>query len=309
MAAPLLAIEHLRVDFPGVVAVDDFSLSLEAGDLCGLIGPKGAGKTTTMRATAGLQDRTRGSVRVCGHDSAAEPEELKRRLGFMPDSSPVYEHLTTTEFLDHFARAYGVANRARRIEECLEQTWLTDRRHALCQELSRGMKQRLALARTVLPDPQVLLLDEPASGLDTLDRIDLWKLVLQLHDAGKTMLVSAPILTELSSFCNKAAILERGHLAAFGRIDQVWQRVRQRRISVKWNADAGAALRILHDAPGVRNVVATAQGATFEFEHQPEALHELLRVLILHEVHVTEWRSADEAPEPTVLRQAVTTST
>jgi len=163
--ASLLVIEHLRVDFPEVVAVNDLSLRIEAGDVCGLIGPNGAGKTTTMRAVSGLQEFTRGSVRIAGRELAKEPDELKRRLGFMPDFCPTYDQLTTSEFLDHFARAFGVADRARRISECLELTWLTDKRDALCEELSRGMKQRLVLAKTMLPDPQVLLLDEPASGL------------------------------------------------------------------------------------------------------------------------------------------------
>ena len=135
MAEPLLAIEHLRVDFPDVVAVNDLSLTIEAGDICGLVGPSGAGKTTTLRAVSGLQECTRGSVRVGGHELNREPNELKQRLGFMPGFSPVYEHLTAAEFLDHFARAYNVPNRAKRIEHCLEMTWLTEKRDTLCDEL------------------------------------------------------------------------------------------------------------------------------------------------------------------------------
>ena len=145
MPDPLLAIEHLRVDFPEVIAVNDLTLALEPGDVCGLIGPNGAGKTTTMRAISGLQEFTRGSVRVGGHELASEPDELKKRLGFMPDFCPTYDQLTTSEFLEHFARAFDVPNRAQRIEQCLELTWLTDKRDSLCEELSRGMKQRLII--------------------------------------------------------------------------------------------------------------------------------------------------------------------
>ena len=192
MPPPLLTIEHLRVDFPEVVAVNDLSLTIEAGDVCGLIGPNGAGKTTTMRAVSGLQECTRGSVKIAGHELAQEPEELKRRLGFMPDFCPVYDQLTASEFLDHFARAYDVPDRTKRIGECLELTWLTEKRDALCEELSRGMKQRLVLAKTLLPDPQVLLLDEPASGLDPLGRIELRKLLLQLREAGGADLLAHP---------------------------------------------------------------------------------------------------------------------
>jgi ABC-2 type transport system ATP-binding protein len=294
MADVLLAIEHLRVDFPEVVAVNDFSLTLESGDVCGLIGPNGAGKTTTMRAVAGLQECTRGSVTVDGHALTNEPDELKRRLGFMPDFSPIYDHLTVTEFLDHFARAYDVPDRQQRINNCLELTWLTEKRNALCEELSRGMKQRLVLAKTLLPDPQVLLLDEPASGLDPLGRIELWKLLWQLHEAGKVVLISSHILSELSNFCNKAAIMERGKLVAFGTIAELGQRSTRRRMSVRWRGAEEVPLKILREATGVRNLAATGAAATFDFNGDPDALHGLLRALISGDVHVTEWRSLDD---------------
>src|SRR5580658_1429279 len=242
MPHPLLVIEHLRVDFPEVVAVNDLSLTMETGDVCGLIGPNGAGKTTTMRAISGLQEFTRGSVKVDGHELAREPDELKRRLGFMPDFCPTYDQLTASEFLDHFARAYDVPNRAKRIEECLETTWLTEKRDALCEGLSRGMKQRLVLAKTLLPDPQVLLLDEPASGLDPLGRIELRNILLQLREAGKAVIISSHILTELSGFCNTAAIMERGKLVTFGTIAELGQQLNRRRMAVKWRAEDEKAL-------------------------------------------------------------------
>jgi ABC-2 type transport system ATP-binding protein len=297
MAESLLAIERLRVDFPEVVAVNDLSLTVDAGDICGLVGPNGAGKTTTMRAVSGLQECTHGTIRVDGHELTREPNELKRRLGFMPDFSPVYDHLTAAEYLEHFARAYSVPDRAKRIEDCLEATWLTEKRHALCEHLSRGMKQRLVLAKTLLPDPQVLLLDEPASGLDPLGRIELWKLLLQLHDAGKAVLISSHILTELSDFCNKAAIMERGRLLAFGTISTLSSQMNHRRMSVKWRAQEERGLRILRTTAGVKNIVPAGRGATFDFEGDADALHELLRVLISEEVHVTEWRSLEDELE------------
>src|ERR1700722_7140349 len=265
MSNPLLAIEHLRVDFPEVVAVNDLTLTVEAGDVCGLIGPNGAGKTTTMRAISGLQECTRGSVKVGGHELASEPDELKRQLGFMPDFCPTYDQLTASEFLDHYARAYDVPNRNKRIDECLQLTWLTDKRNALCEELSRGMKQRLVLAKTLLPDPKVLLLDEPASGLDPLGRIELRKILLQLREAGKAVLISSHILTELSGFCNTAAIMERGKLVTFGTIAELGQKIGRRQMSVKWRADDGEALQILKSA-NVKNIEATNRGATFNFD-------------------------------------------
>ena len=302
MAEPLLAIEHLRVDFPDVVAVNDLSLTVEAGDICGLVGPNGAGKTTTLRAVSGLQERTRGAVKVSGRELNGESDELKKRLGFMPDFSPVYELLTAVEFLDHFARAYNVPNRAHRIEECLELTWLTDNRNVLGEELSRGMKQRLVLAKTLLPDPQVFLLDEPASGLDPLERLELWKLLLQLHDAGKAVLISSHLVTELSSFCNKAAILDRGRLVLVGTMSELGQRMNHRRMSVRWRGDEPKAMQVLNDTPGVKHIVSAGGGATFDFYGDADALHELLRVLISEEVHVTEWRSLQDEWERNVLR-------
>ena len=301
MPEPLLTIEHLRVDFPAVVAVNDLSLTMAAGDVCGLIGPNGAGKTTTMRAISGLQEFTRGSVRVAGHELASEPDELKRRLGFMPDFCPTYDQLTTTEFLEHYARAFDVPNRAKRIDDCLELTWLTDKRDSLCEELSRGMKQRLVLAKTLLPDPQVLLLDEPASGLDPLGRIELRKILLQLREAGKAVLISSHILTELSGFCNQAAIMERGKLVKFGSIADLGQQMSTRRISLKWRGDGTRALEILN-AANLKNLEVVGAGVTFDFAGETEALDELLKTLVVQGVRISEWRGVGDDLEQIFLQ-------
>ena len=301
MSQPLLAIEHLRVDFPAVVAVNDLSLTMEPGDVCGLIGPNGAGKTTTMRAVSGLQEFTRGSVRVSGHELAHEPDEMKRRLGFMPDFCPTYDQLTAAEFLEHFARAFDVPERGRRIEECLELTWLTDKRDSLCEELSRGMKQRLVLAKTLLHDPQVLLLDEPASGLDPLGRIELRKILLQLRDAGKAVLISSHILTELSGFCNKAAIMERGKLVKSGTIADLGQQMNTRRMSVKWRGDAAKAREILQGA-NVKIIETAGIGATFDFAGDTDALDELLKSLVVQGVRISEWRGVGDDLEQIFLQ-------
>jgi ABC-2 type transport system ATP-binding protein len=301
MPDPVLILEHLRVDFPGVVAVNDLSLTVEAGDVCGLIGPNGAGKTTTMRAISGLQEWTHGAVKVDGHELSREPEELKRRLGFMPDFCPVYDQLTTTEFLDHFARAYAVPDRSKRIQECLELTWLTEKKSALCEELSRGMKQRLVLAKTLLSDPQVLLLDEPASGLDPLGRVELRKLLLQLREIGKTVLISSHILTELSGFCNKVAIMERGRLTMAGTIAELGQKMGSRRMSVKWRNTDDLALQILK-REGVQNLETVTQGASFELDGNADTLDSLLKTLVVEGVRVTEWRGSSDDLEQIFLQ-------
>ena len=301
MPRPLLVIEHLRVDFPEVIAVDNLSLAVEAGDVCGLIGPNGAGKTTTMRAVSGLQECTHGSVKVSGHELAQEPDELKRCLGFMPDFCPTYDQLTASEFLDHFARAYDVPDRSRRIKECLELTWLTEKTNSLCEELSRGMKQRLVLAKTLLPDPQVLLLDEPASGLDPLGRMELRKILLQLRDGGKAVLISSHILTELSGFCNSAAIMERGKLLTFGTISELGQKMNRRKMSVKWRADGDKAMELLKGA-GVLNLAIAGSGATFDFDGESDVLDELLKMLVTQGIRVSEWRGAGDDLEQIFLQ-------
>lgn len=294
MAETLLAIEHLRVDFPEVVAVDDVCLTVDAGEVCGLIGPNGAGKTTTMRAVAGLQPTTRGAVRLCDIALEDDPRGFKRRLGFMPDSVPVYDQLTAAEFLDHYARAFAIDRRDQRIAECLALTKLSEKSNALCRELSRGMKQRLVLAKTLLGDPDVLLLDEPASGLDPLGRIDLRELLLQLRGAGKAVLVSSHILSELSSFCNKVAVMERGKLVAFGTTDELAKRRARRRVSLKWRSDGERALTLLRSTAAVREMTPTSGGVVFEFEGSTDALDELLASLVEQKVRIAEWRSAED---------------
>jgi len=294
MSVPILHIDHLRVDFADVTAVQDVSLALYPGDICGLIGPNGAGKTTLMRAAAGLELSTHGFVRVAGLERQTSPVEFKSLIGLMPDTCPVYDQLTVFEFLDHFARACGVASRPRRIRECLEFTWLLEKQSARCGTLSRGMKQRLVLAKTLLPDPSVLFLDEPASGLDPLGRIELRKLLLQLRGLNKAVLISSHILTELSGFCNKIAIMERGKLVSFGSMEELSRQVSHRRVLVKWRREFAGALEILREFSSAKNITEVQAGAIFELEGGADANDQLLRSLIQREVRVTEWRSLDD---------------
>ena len=291
--AIVLRIEHLRVDFPDVVAVNDLSLEVLPGDACALIGPNGAGKTTTLRAAAGLQEPTCGSITVEQAHLSGVPQELKRRIGFMPDYAPVYDQLSVTEFLDHFARAYAVPNRSQRIRDCIEQVWLTEKSNALCEGLSRGMKQRLMLAKALLHEPTVLLLDEPASGLDPHGRIELRNLLLKLRAAGKAILISSHILTELSGFCNKVAIMERGRLVRSGLISELGATDGDRHWLLKWRAPDEPARQTLAATPGVTRVEPVNNGAAFAFTGSDDELDALLRQLLANGVRVTEWRSVD----------------
>jgi len=249
----MILTRDVRVDYDGVTAVRDLSLEIPAGEVYGLIGPNGAGKTSTIRVLATLQRPTYGEVFIGGVDLAHHPSDAHRILGYMPDNPPVYGDLRCWEFLDLFGAAYFVTRRERRrrIDELIDQLDLQTKRRTLARTLSTGMKQRLVLAKTLLPDPQVLLLDEPASGLDPHARIELRDLLLRQAEQGKTILVSSHILTELSEFCSSIGIMVKGELKVSGRIDEVIDTLNTRRRYivqvVHSDRDAAALLRSMEE--------------------------------------------------------------
>ncbi|MGO9810618.1 MAG: ABC transporter ATP-binding protein [Isosphaeraceae bacterium] len=209
-------------------ALNRLNLKLQQGDVYGFIGPNGAGKTTTMRILATLLNPSWGEASVCGYSIYTGSKEIRRVIGYMPDFFGVYDDMKVIEYLEFFASAYRIKGPARRkiCEEVLELVDLTYKRDALVTSLSRGMTQRLGLARTLLHDPQVLLLDEPASGLDPRARIEMRALLKELRSMGKTILVSSHILPELADICNKIGIIEQGRLLVNGAVTDVMKQVR-----------------------------------------------------------------------------------
>ena len=209
-------------------ALNRLNLTLQQGDVYGFIGPNGAGKTTTMRILATLLNPSWGEATVCGYSIYTGSKEIRRVIGYMPDFFGVYDDMKVVEYLEFFASAYRIKGPARRkiCEEVLELVDLTYKRDALVTSLSRGMTQRLGLARTLLHDPQVLLLDEPASGLDPRARIEMRALLKELRNMGKTILVSSHILPELADICNKIGIIEQGCLLVNGEVSEVMKQVR-----------------------------------------------------------------------------------
>jgi len=209
-------------------ALNRLNLTLQQGDVYGFIGPNGAGKTTTMRILATLLNPSWGEATVCGYSIYTGSKEIRRVIGYMPDFFGVYDDMKVIEYLEFFASAYRIKGAARRkiCEEVLELVDLTYKRDALVTSLSRGMTQRLGLARTLLHDPQVLLLDEPASGLDPRARIEMRALLKELRNMGKTILVSSHILPELADICNKIGIIEQGCLLVNGEVTDVMKQVR-----------------------------------------------------------------------------------
>jgi ABC-2 type transport system ATP-binding protein len=223
----MIRIKDLRVDYDDLCAVKDLSLDVGPGEVCGLIGPNGAGKTTTMRAMLGLLEPTYGEIEVMGVDVRERPKDVCRIVGFMPDFPPVYEDLMVWEFLDMFAASYGLNPSQRRhaVADHLDMVGLTEKRDDMVGELSRGMRQRMMLAKTLIPNPHILLLDEPASGIDPQGRIDLKNILIRLAEEKKTVLISSHILAEMNEFCTSVVIMEKGRVIVSGRIEEVNQRV------------------------------------------------------------------------------------
>jgi len=219
----LLEVRGLTRRFAAVTAIDDVSFTLDGGTIMGFVGPNGAGKTTAMRILATLDAPTSGEVRLDGHSVVDDPDTVRPLIGYMPDHLGAYEDMTVADFLDFFARAYGLRGeeRRRRIDDVMAFTGLGDLRGKLMTVLSKGMRQRAALGRTLLHDPRLLVLDEPADGLDPRARVELRQMLKSLAAAGKAILVSSHILSELSEICDACAIIEQGRLLAVGPVEAV----------------------------------------------------------------------------------------
>ncbi len=220
--------EGLVKRYDKTMAVAGIDLAIEQGEIFGLVGPNGAGKTTTLRILATLLRPDAGWAEIAGWSVTRNPDDVRRVLGFMPDAFGVYDDMKVWEYLDFFARCYGLpaAGRRRMIGDLLELVDLGDKRDGYVQDLSRGMQQRLCLAHALVHDPQVLLLDEPASGLDPRARVELRELLRELRSMGKTIVISSHILPELEELCTSVAIVDRGHVLAQGRVSDFEQRLR-----------------------------------------------------------------------------------
>jgi ABC-2 type transport system ATP-binding protein len=227
VAPPMVDIQGLSVFYGKQLAVNKLSLTIPRGEVFGFIGPNGAGKTTTIKVLATLLKPSYGSVRVMGTDVVASPQTVRRNIGYVPDSFGVYEDLSVVEYLHFFSAAYRIPRekRAGTVMDVLALTDLSNKAGSQVDALSRGMKQRLGIARILLHDPQLLLLDEPASGLDPRARIELRELLKELQRMGKTILVSSHILHELSQLCTRIGIIEAGKLVAEGSLTEIYRKL------------------------------------------------------------------------------------
>ncbi len=280
-----------------LVAVDRLNLKIEPGEMFGFIGPNGAGKSTSIRFLATLLKATGGEGIVNGFSVNRQPLDVRRSIGYMPDSFGVYDGMKVWEFLDFFAVAYQIPRSARKqvIGDVLELLDLTGKRNDFVNGLSRGMKQRLCLAKTLVHDPPVLILDEPASGLDPRARVEVKALLKELRRMGKTILISSHILTELADCCTSIGIIERGRLLMHGPIDEVYRRIRgNRTIIIKFIDKQEVGVSIIRSLAETREVQVENGRVTAELEADDEQISALMQRLVAEGVRMYSF--ADKEP-------------
>ena len=290
----MLEVVNLRKSYGTLLAVDDLTFNLEPGDVFGFIGPNGAGKTTTIRMITTLLEPSSGTARVNGADIWKDPMGVRRQIGYMPDFFGLYDDIKVWEYLDFFAAIYKIPARKRNhvIDSVLDLTDLSTKREAFVQTLSRGMQQRLCLAKCLVHDPALLLLDEPASGLDPRARSEFKELVLELGRMGKIVIVSSHILPELASFCNKVGIIERGKMLAVGAVDDIVKQVRAgRHVDVRIYGDLDGHVETISRLPRVLKVEAVGPSSLhIEFDGEDEEQAALLEALLAKGMRILDFK-------------------
>lgn len=283
MLCSMIDVHHLHKEYKGLTAVQDLSLHLDAGDIFGFIGPNGAGKTTTIKMLATLLRPTSGRAAIDGIDVVEHPDAVRERIGYMPAFFGIYDDMRVWEYLDFFAGAYRLprAERPRLIDDVLALTDLGGKKDNYVEELSTGMKQRLCLAKTLIHDPKVLLLDEPASGLDPRARIEIKELFKELKAMGKTIIISSHILPELADFCNKVGIIERGQMLIEGDVQDIMaQVVGGKTLEIGLLGNAQPATKLLEAQPSVRGVRIVGERLHLDFTGDLEAQADLHALLV-----------------------------
>ena len=251
----MLYINNLTKNYGSFTAVNHLTLHIPEGDLFGFVGPNGAGKTTTIRIVCGLLKASGGTVKIGNTSAAVGSKEMKRLIGYVPDFFGVYDNLKVREYMDMYGSMYGMHSRdiAKLSDDLLELVNLTDKKEFYVDTLSRGMKQRLCVARALLHNPKLLILDEPSSGLDPRARVEMKELLKNLHSMGKTIVISSHILSELSEMCTSIGIMNGGQLITAGRIEDIMQQLGGgKRIHIQIISDMEAAVRLLKEQANVR---------------------------------------------------------
>jgi ABC-2 type transport system ATP-binding protein len=288
----MIQIENVTKYFGELKAVDSLNLRIHEGEIFGFIGPNGAGKTTTLRMLATLLRPSSGTIRIAGLDPETQPSEVRRIIGYMPDQFGVYPDLVVWEYLDFFGAAYKIpaGQRPRLIDDVLELTELTGKKYDLVEALSRGMKQRLCLAKTLLHDPALLLLDEPASGLDPRARIEIRELLKELKKMKKTILISSHILSELSDFCSSIGVIERGQLVIAGSITDIEARMNHAKLYRITALDPLANVQTFLNGIGIDQVQVASAYVEFACNKSDQEIAGILQGLVRENFQITSFQ-------------------
>jgi ABC-2 type transport system ATP-binding protein len=291
----VIQIQNLRKRYGKMEALKGLSLEIDKGTVFGFVGPNGAGKSTTMSILATLLEPTSGKAYVGGYEVTKHPKEVRKLIGYMPDFFGVYDNLTAEEYLDFYGANYDIpaAERKQIIPQLLELVNLTHKRDAYVDSLSRGMKQRLGLARSLVHNPEVLILDEPASGLDPRARIELREILKELRDMGKTIIISSHILPELAEMCDVIGIVEEGNLVAFGRVDEIYSKMQEQRVlRIRLLDRVDEAMTRLSEMPVITRVTREGNWVVAGFSGNDEEQVELLRELAVSGYPVAAFNEA-----------------
>lgn len=292
----MLVIENLVKSYGKFRAVDDLSLEIGKGHIYGFVGANGAGKTTTMKIVAGLLKPTSGKVVIDGIDIMKYPVSFKNKIGYMPDFFGVYDDLKVTEYMDFYSGVYGIekSQRASLTDQLLELVNLMDKKDFYVDDLSRGMKQRLCLARSLIHNPELLILDEPASGLDPKARVEMKEVLKELRDLGKTILISSHILPELAELCTSIGIIERGKMVISGTVEEILKKTSQKKIlKIKVLGEMEGAVKLLKEQPSIHSVIVHNDYLEADFNGTDEIMAEILRTAIKNEIPIISFTEVD----------------
>ncbi|MBO1348864.1 MAG: ABC transporter ATP-binding protein [Hormoscilla sp. GUM202] len=298
----------LTKQFDRHIAVNDMDLEVEMGEVYGLIGPNGAGKTTLIRMLATAEDPTTGEIYINGDRLLRDQSNptLKRRLGYLPDDFPLYDDLTVWDYLDYFARLYQLRDprRTQRLHEVLELVQLTNKRNSQISTLSRGMKQRLSLARTIIHEPILLLLDEPVSGLDPIARMQFREIIKTLQSAGMTILISSHVLSDLAELCTSVGIMELGFLVESASLKDLYQRLSRQQILMSTLENTDALVAELKNHPQVQGweLLPSSGQVRVDFAGDEKECATLLRAIVAAGIPLTEFHCTQEDLETIFLK-------
>ncbi|WP_373899383.1 ATP-binding cassette domain-containing protein [Haloimpatiens sp. FM7315] len=279
----MLEIDSLCKKYGKFTAVDNLSFKVKEGEIFGFIGPNGAGKTTTMKILAGLLKETSGKVRINGVDALKESRKIKEYIGYMPDFFGVYDNLKVSEYLDFYASIYDIykGEKDKICNDLLELVNLSNKKDIYVDSLSRGMKQRLCLARSLIHNPKLLILDEPASGMDPRARYEMKEILKSLRDRGKTVIISSHILSELSEICTSIGIIDKGKIVMSGSAQEIMMKgYGHRRVNVKLMGEIDAAIKILKEIPEVIEALKYPDFIQVAIKGGDEDMNRILKILI-----------------------------